>query len=234
MVGAVIFGIMLIHDCLGVDRQEKQIKFDHALVAFMLYFAADCFWAAISTGMALNSAKMKSMKNASALGIRIIPVASSGVDEETEVILRSFALMTGGTYIYLTNDSGIGGYHVEASVSEKNVEPLNDCMVRVVCEYCGIEYEKGETPPAPQPKKVYNITYDKNLVNVLLDAPESATEGDEVEVRVSVMTDTDLHLYIGAMEIEKTHYDSDYWGYTFTMPAQDVKITCEFISVKDM
>ncbi len=91
----------------------------------------------------INENIMTSIETAAAEGIRIIPVASSGVDTETEVILRSFALMTGGTYIYLTNDSGIGGDHLEATVSEKNVEPLNECMIRVVCEYCGLTYEKA-------------------------------------------------------------------------------------------
>ena len=47
----LIFGIMLLHNHFNIDRQEKQIKFDHALVAFMLYFLADCFWAAITTEM---------------------------------------------------------------------------------------------------------------------------------------------------------------------------------------
>jgi hypothetical protein len=30
-------------------------------------------------------------------------------------------------------------------------------------------------------------------------------------------------------EIPKTHYDSDYWGYEFTMPACDVIITAEIV-----
>lgn len=51
MVGAVIFGIMLIHDCLGVDRQEKQIKYDQALIAFMLYFISDVIWAGFDSGV---------------------------------------------------------------------------------------------------------------------------------------------------------------------------------------
>ena len=49
IVGAIIFGIMLIHDCLGVDRQEKQIKYDHSLIAFMLYFISDAIWAGFGT-----------------------------------------------------------------------------------------------------------------------------------------------------------------------------------------
>ena len=51
IVGAIIFGIMLIHDCLGVDRQEKQIKYDHSLIAFMLYFISDAIWAGFDSGV---------------------------------------------------------------------------------------------------------------------------------------------------------------------------------------
>ena len=86
----------------------------------------------------VNSSLLNSVKTAAQQGIRIIPVASSGVDTATEIILRSFAIMTGGTYIFLTDHSGIGGPHLEATVGQYTVEQLNDCMVRVVCEYCGI------------------------------------------------------------------------------------------------
>lgn len=48
---AVIFAIMLAHDVMGVDRQEKQIKFDHALAAFIAYFISDIFWCAVITGI---------------------------------------------------------------------------------------------------------------------------------------------------------------------------------------
>ena len=43
----IIFMILLLHDVFGVDRQEKQLKYDRTLIAFMFYFAADCLWAAI-------------------------------------------------------------------------------------------------------------------------------------------------------------------------------------------
>ena len=46
---AVIFAIMLVHDLMSVDRQEKQIKFDHTLFAFIAYFISDTFWAAVVT-----------------------------------------------------------------------------------------------------------------------------------------------------------------------------------------
>lgn len=51
LVCVIIFAIMLFRDVLSVDRQEKQIKYDHALIAFMLYFVSDALWAAVIAGM---------------------------------------------------------------------------------------------------------------------------------------------------------------------------------------
>ncbi len=96
----------------------------------------------------VNVELLKTVKTAAEQGIRIIPVASSGVDGETEFLLRSWALMTGGTYIFITNDSGIGGGHKEAEVGEHTVEFLNECMIRVACEYCGI-YAGEKVPYTP-------------------------------------------------------------------------------------
>jgi len=47
IVCIIIFGILLIHNHFNIDRQEKMIRFDHVLISFILYFVADCFWAAI-------------------------------------------------------------------------------------------------------------------------------------------------------------------------------------------
>jgi len=75
-------------------------------------------------------------------GIRVIPIASSGIDLNTEFLLRQEAIMTGGTYIFLTDDSGIGNSHLEPTVGEYVVEYLNACMVRIVNEYLtGVETE---------------------------------------------------------------------------------------------
>ena len=68
-------------------------------------------------------------------GIRIVPIASSGIDKSTEYLLRTMAFSTGGTYTFLTNDSGIGGSHIEPTVGAFNVEKLSDMMVRIVNDY---------------------------------------------------------------------------------------------------
>lgn len=100
---------------------------------------------------------VKLISAASAKGIRIIPIAASGADEETHQILRAMSVMTGGTYIFLDDNSGVGYSHeTPVKDNEYSSEYLNDMMIRIILEYCGIEYEgtKVEKPadPTPQPQ----------------------------------------------------------------------------------
>ncbi len=81
-------------------------------------------------------AQLKStITDAIAKGIRIIPIASSGVDKSTEFLLRTFAMTTGGTYTFLTDHSGIGGSHIEPTIGDYEVENLNNMIVRIISEY---------------------------------------------------------------------------------------------------
>ncbi|MCH9680001.1 MAG: VWA domain-containing protein [Deltaproteobacteria bacterium] len=68
-------------------------------------------------------------------GIRIVPVASSGIDKPAEFVLREMAVSTGGTYVFLTDHSGVGNGHIEPTVGPHKVEPLNDLIVDVIDEY---------------------------------------------------------------------------------------------------
>lgn len=77
----------------------------------------------------------KSIKLFAKNGIKLIPVAASGVDKPTEFMLRFFDLATGGTYVFLTDDSGIGNHHMEASVGDFEVEILADLMARLIKKY---------------------------------------------------------------------------------------------------
>ncbi|WP_367391500.1 carboxypeptidase-like regulatory domain-containing protein [Lewinella sp. LCG006] len=64
-------------------------------------------------------------------GIQIIPVSCSGVDKNTEFLLRSMALATNGTYTFITDHSGIGNSHIEPSTDSYEVEYLNDVLARL-------------------------------------------------------------------------------------------------------
>lgn len=77
----------------------------------------------------------KAIQYAAKFGIRIIPVASSGIDKSTEYLLRCLALATNGTYTFLTDDSGIGGAHIKPTTDEYKVETLNGLLLRLIDQY---------------------------------------------------------------------------------------------------
>ncbi|WP_374446493.1 VWA domain-containing protein [Epilithonimonas sp.] len=74
------------------------------------------------------------IKLASKKGITIIPIAASDTDKQTEYLMRVFALLTNGTYTFLTNDSGIGNNHIKPTASEYEVEKLNDLLLRLILQ----------------------------------------------------------------------------------------------------
>lgn len=78
-------------------------------------------------------------ERAAELGVRIVPLGASGVDKDTEFLMRMLDIATGGTYTFLTNHSGIGGDHLEPTIGEYEVELLNDLLVRVITQSLGIE-----------------------------------------------------------------------------------------------
>jgi hypothetical protein len=75
------------------------------------------------------------VQSAQKKGIRIIPVSASGIDHETEFLLRFLSISTSSTYVFITNHSGIGGPHLEPTVGPYQVEFLNNLMVRLIAKY---------------------------------------------------------------------------------------------------
>jgi len=76
-----------------------------------------------------------SIQSCARQGIKVIPVAASGVDKNTEFMLRYFADATGGTYVFLTDHSGVGNSHIAASVGDYEVEQLNSLLIRLISAY---------------------------------------------------------------------------------------------------
>lgn len=78
---------------------------------------------------------------AAEMGIRIVPVmASSPGSSNTEnaffeYLMRSAAMRTGGTFTFLTDDSGVGDTHIQPTVGNYTVEYLNSMLVRIVNSY---------------------------------------------------------------------------------------------------
>ena len=76
-----------------------------------------------------------SIKKAAQKGIKIIPIVASGINKETEFLMRNFSIMTNGTYVFITNDSGVGNDHLEPTVGDYEVEILQELLIRLITKY---------------------------------------------------------------------------------------------------
>ncbi|MDO8366395.1 MAG: carboxypeptidase regulatory-like domain-containing protein [Saprospiraceae bacterium] len=116
----------------------------------------------------VNASLQKSIREAARLGIRIVPIAASGIQKDTEFLMKFFGLATNGSYVFLTDHSGVGGKHLEPTTDEYKVEPLNNLLVRIITEYTSIETCEGkseirfEGDPQQQPGPLLQALYYPN------------------------------------------------------------------------
>ena len=116
----------------GLDEAVNNLQWSEeakARIAFLILDAPPHHTADVIANM------QNSIKTAAAKGIKVIPVTASGIDKDTEFLMRFFSISTNGTYVFITDDSGIGGEHLEPSIGEFEVEFLNDLMVRLINKY---------------------------------------------------------------------------------------------------
>jgi hypothetical protein len=94
-------------------------------------------------------AKLQSLISvATAKGIKIIPITGSGIDKSAEYLMRSLALCTNGTYVFLTDDSGVGNPHIKPTTDKYEVEKLNNLLLRLFTQYTAV-VGCDKTLPAP-------------------------------------------------------------------------------------
>jgi hypothetical protein len=94
---------------------------------------------------AVNASLQRCLREAARRGIRIVPVASSGIQKDTEFLMKFFGLATNGTYVFLTDHSGIGGKHLTPTTDEYKVESLNRLLIRLITEYSSTENCEGQS-----------------------------------------------------------------------------------------
>ena len=75
------------------------------------------------------------VQKAAEKGIKIIPISASGIERETEFLLKYTSILTNGTYVFITHHSGIGNLHLTPVVKDYEVELLNNLLVRVISNY---------------------------------------------------------------------------------------------------
>ncbi len=67
----------------------------------------------------------------------MVPVVASNAERETELFGRALSIMTNSNYVFLTDDSGVGGSHLEPIIGSYEVELLHDIIVRNINEIAG-------------------------------------------------------------------------------------------------
>ncbi len=100
---------------------------DAVKVAFLIYDAPPHDGKDVELENAIRAASEK--------GIHLVPVVSSNGSRETELFGRACAICTNGSYVFLTDDSGVGGSHLEPIIGDYEVEKLHDIIVRIVRNY---------------------------------------------------------------------------------------------------
>jgi len=120
-----------------------------------------------------NIARLESqMRLAAAKGIRIVPIACSDIKKDGEYLMRTFALATNGTYLFLTDDSGVGNAHIKPTTDKYEVEKLNDAIVRVIKQYTKMpdcenqEWAEQNKEEEPSDKFVPNPSDEKPEKNI--------------------------------------------------------------------
>lgn len=156
-----------------------------------------------------NVTKLQNLaKKAAQKGIRIIPIAASGIDKSTEYLMRAIALETNGTYLFITNHSGIGNNHIEPSTESYKVEMLNDLILRVITQNCSVNNCNSKENAYSQNTKIeeqltnndaIDFKYFPNPTNGII----SVTSSEEA---------TELHLFdtTGKLILYKTNKSKEY------------------------
>lgn len=91
------------------------------------------FWVADAPHHVGNEGRLaNALRGARDAGIHVYPVAASGVDDLAEHAMRSAAQLTGGRYLFLTDDSGLGNRHAEPHVPCYFVTQLDRAILRMI------------------------------------------------------------------------------------------------------
>ena len=94
----------------------------------------------------------ETIEKAAKLGIKIIPIAASGIDKNCEFLFKYMATATYGDYVYITDHSGIGNSHLKPTGIKENKQYLNDLMVELISKYSQFEGCDNQTPTQMEPR----------------------------------------------------------------------------------
>jgi Mg-chelatase subunit ChlD len=126
-----------MHTALAEARDSLQWGAESAKLLFLVADAPPHNQAVAPTLEAINGLKAK--------GVHLYPIAASGVDDLAERVLRYAAVVSGGEYIFLTDDSGVGNPHATPHIPCYHVRKLVDVMIDAI----KAELEQNRLQPEP-------------------------------------------------------------------------------------
>jgi len=156
-----------------------------------------------------NVVKLQNLaRKATEKGIRIVPIAASGIDKSTEYLMRAIALETNGTYIFITNHSGIGNDHIEPSTESYKVEMLNDLILRVIIQNCSVNNCNSDKKSYSQNSKIEEQITQKEAID-LKYFPNPTSNSLTVNLNKEA---TEVYLFdtTGKLILYKTEKAKDY------------------------
>ncbi|WP_010179839.1 vWA domain-containing protein [Aquimarina agarilytica] len=119
-----------VHDALDVAISQNSWNDDaSSRIIFLLLDAPPHYTQEVISSLEKNLIK------AAEQGIKIIPISASGIDKATEYLMRSFAILTNGTYVFITDDSRIGNPHITPTIGDYEVQKLNELLIHLVDQY---------------------------------------------------------------------------------------------------
>jgi len=91
------------------------------------------------------------------------------------------ALLTNGTYVFLTDHSGVGNPHIEPTTDEYEVELLNDLIRRLIVHYSTIVDCIAEPPLLVQDTLLIESEIPEVIADSTIDDVEEKTGTEEPE-----------------------------------------------------
>jgi hypothetical protein len=193
---------------IGLDSAINKLNWSEEARARILFLVLD---APPHNTDAIRISLQKSMRLAAEKGIRIVPLVASGINKPTEYLMRCMALATNGTYVFLTDHSGVGGAHLKPTTDKYDVELLSELMVRVLKSYtympdCNQQMPELHLPYADslvvypeqqQPLKVDSIPQKTDSIKPIVTKISWNFYPNPTRDMVTVVTDRDVEeLYL--------------------------------------
>jgi len=149
-------------------------------------------------------------KEAAKKGIKIIPISGSGINKSGEYLMRSLALCTNGTYLFLTDHSGIGSSHIEPTIDEYEIELLTERLSSII--KANIYY-----PECDEEEPEYDVDYPDSLVAFTSESGQICIEPSSSDSLSEITNDT-----LDTNPVWSTENDPNYfeWKY-YPNPTRD-------------